>query len=322
MAFTRKVKPTNAILVTNVVVIVILVLGFVFTSNHRCKPKHCIKEEQQELRTVSEQGVGGHDIPKRRLPNAIIVGSAKCGTAALKFYLMFHPDVICADSEIHFFDENHQNGLDWYREQFPLRLENQIGIEKTPSYWTTEHVPERIHRMNSSIKLIVIVCEPVRKAVSQFTQLYYKESAQVKSFDERILNKTGLFDPRLAGVREGMFYLHLQRWLFWFPLSQMHFVDGDRLVADPFSELKKVGAALNISPFYEDENFVFDDSKGFYCFNRFTKKDPILCLGQDKGRRHPPVDPVLKQRLADFYQPHNEQFMTAIGRRFSWNIWN
>ena len=135
------------------------------------------------------------DVRKRRLPNAIIAGFSKCGTRALIWFLSRSDVIKAAEPELHFFDRNYENGLDWYRDQFPPRLEREIGIEKTPGYMTDEQSAERIYRMNSSLKIITIVCEPVRKVVSQYTQALEKMGVH-KSFKKTILNSTtGDIDP-------------------------------------------------------------------------------------------------------------------------------
>ena len=76
--------------------------------------------------------------------------------------------------EVHFFDrdENYGQGLEWYRSHMPETREDQICLEKSPSYFVTPEVPERIHGMNSSIKLLLIVREPVTRVISDYTQIY------------------------------------------------------------------------------------------------------------------------------------------------------
>lgn len=101
------------------------------------------------------------------------MGVRKCGTRALLEMLYLHPMVQKAAGEVHFFDrdENYNKGLDWYRMQMPHSYVGQITIEKSPSYFVTPEVPERIRAMNSSIKLLLIVREPVTRAISDYTQL-------------------------------------------------------------------------------------------------------------------------------------------------------
>ena len=52
----------------------------------------------------------------------------------------------------------------------PYILPHQITIEKSPTYFDIPSVPERIFDMNSSVKLILVLREPVERAVSDFVQ--------------------------------------------------------------------------------------------------------------------------------------------------------
>lgn len=109
----------------------------------------------------------------RRLPQALIVGVRKCGTRALLEMLFLHTQIQKAAGEVHFFDrdENYSRGLDWYRKKMPYSFRGQITIEKSPSYFVTPEVPERVRAMNASIKLMMIVRDPVTRAISDYTQL-------------------------------------------------------------------------------------------------------------------------------------------------------
>lgn len=109
----------------------------------------------------------------RRLPQALIVGVRKCGTRALLEMLFLHPRIQKAAGEVHFFDrdENYARGLDWYRKKMPYSFRGQITIEKSPSYFVTPEVPERVRAMNASIRLMIIVRDPVTRAISDYTQL-------------------------------------------------------------------------------------------------------------------------------------------------------
>uniref|UniRef100_A0A6G1SBR8 Heparan sulfate glucosamine 3-O-sulfotransferase 3A1 n=1 Tax=Aceria tosichella TaxID=561515 RepID=A0A6G1SBR8_9ACAR len=116
---------------------------------------------------------GQSSIRKRHLPQAIIIGTRKSGTRALAKFLEINPSIRSAHNEVHFFDrmKNYKLGLEWYRNQMPLTSENQLTIEKSPAYFVTNNVPERIKAMNASIKLIVIMRDPVTRLISDFSQL-------------------------------------------------------------------------------------------------------------------------------------------------------
>lgn len=90
------------------------------------------------------------------------------------------------ENEVHFFDNdiNYMKGLDWYRSQMPkTRPENsEISIEKTPKYFHSRLVPERIHKMNPNIKLILVVRDPVVRLMSDYAQLLQYHNERNQSF--------------------------------------------------------------------------------------------------------------------------------------------
>ena len=53
----------------------------------------------------------------------------------------------------------------------PYSIDGQVTSEKSPAYFVTEAAIARIHAMNSSIKLIVIVRDPVTRLISDYAQL-------------------------------------------------------------------------------------------------------------------------------------------------------
>ena len=54
--------------------------------------------------------------------------------------------MIRASREIHFFDrdDNYRRGLEWYRRRMPFSFDDQITVEKSPSYLVTQTVPVRV----------------------------------------------------------------------------------------------------------------------------------------------------------------------------------
>lgn len=136
----------------------------------------------------SKEQVRLHDLVQQ-LPKAIIIGVRKGGTRALLEMLNLHPAVVKASQEIHFFDndENYAKGIEWYRKKMPFSYPQQITIEKSPAYFITEEVPERIYKMNSSIKLLI---DPASD-----TSWYYMVRDEVpsqalpKSLTRRIMSK-------------------------------------------------------------------------------------------------------------------------------------
>ncbi len=50
--------------------------------------------------------------------------------------------------EVHFYDRNFDMGLQWYLEQMPMVAEDDILLEKTPSYLITPIAAEAIQKVN------------------------------------------------------------------------------------------------------------------------------------------------------------------------------
>ncbi|KAL2101681.1 hypothetical protein ACEWY4_003442 [Coilia grayii] len=256
---------------------------------------------------------------EKKLPQAIIIGVKKGGTRALLEALRVHPDVRAVGNEPHFFDRNYEKGLDWYRDLMPSTLDGQLTMEKTPSYFVTSHVPKRIYSMAKDIKLIIVVRNPVTRAISDYTQTLSKKpeiaSFEVLAFKNRTL---GLVDASWSALRIGIYALHLESWMHYFPLSQMHFVSGERLIVDPAGEMAKVQDFLGLKRIISDKHFYFNKTKGFPCLKKPEDSGAPRCLGKSKGRIHPRIDPDVIHRLHKFYKPFNMMFYQMIGQNFEW----
>lgn len=259
----------------------------------------------------------------KRLPNAIIIGVKKGGTRALLEILKIHPSIRACSSEVHFFDrdENYEQGLDWYREQMPASFPGQVTIEKSPSYFITSKVPERVYRMSKTVKLIAIVRDPARRAISDYTQGLERKPDN-PPFEEMAINDDGEVDENWSKIAIGRYAEHLARWMEYFPLSQIHFVSGEGLVKRPAKEMKLVERFLNLKPFITEDNFYFNESKGFPCFvGKITSGGSVSkahCMGETKGRKHPAVRADVMKSLRDYFDPLNEKFYSMVHRNFHW----
>ncbi|XP_038618702.1 heparan sulfate glucosamine 3-O-sulfotransferase 4 [Tachyglossus aculeatus] len=259
------------------------------------------------------------DYGERKLPQALVIGVKKGGTRALLEAIRAHPDVRAVGTEPHFFDRNYERGLDWYRNVMPKTVEGQITMEKTPSYFVTNEAPKRIHSMAKDTKLIVVVRNPVTRAISDYTQTLSKKpeipTFEVLAFKNRTL---GLIDASWSAIRIGIYALHLENWLQYFPLSQILFVSGERLIIDPAGEMAKVQDFLGLRRVVTEKYFYFNKTKGFPCLKKPEDSSAPRCLGKSKGRTHPQIDPDVIHRLRKFYKPFNVMFYQMTGQDFQW----
>ncbi|GLH00175.1 Bifunctional heparan sulfate N-deacetylase/N-sulfotransferase [Gryllus bimaculatus] len=272
----------------------------------------------------------------RRLPQAIIIGVRKCGTRALLEMLALHPRVQKAAGEVHFFDrdDNYQRGLDWYRRRMPHSFRGQITV------------PERIYAMNASVRLLLIVREPVTRAISDYTQLrshaataataqqqVQVQQAQAQSpgrpppqppppppqpprtFEQLALRPDGSVNTAYRPLAISMYHTYLHRWLEVFQRHQLLVVNGDALIADPVPELRRIERFLGLEPRLGPHNFYFNRTKGFYCLRNATAGK---CLRESKGRRHPRVDPRAVGKLRRFFAEHNQRLYELLGQDLGW----
>ncbi|XP_069510650.1 heparan sulfate glucosamine 3-O-sulfotransferase 3B1-like [Ambystoma mexicanum] len=256
----------------------------------------------------------------RKLPQALIIGVKKGGTRALLEFLRVHPDIRAVGAEPHFFDRNYEKGFAWYRDLMPRTLDGQITMEKTPSYFVTKEAPARISAMAKDAKLIVVVRDPVTRAISDYTQTLSKRP-DIPTFENLTFKNrtTGLIDTSWSAIQIGIYAKHLENWLQYFPMSQILFVSGERLITDPSGELGRVQDFLGLKRIITDKHFYFNKTKGFPCLKKAEGSSKPHCLGKTKGRTHPNIDPEVVQRLREFYRPFNLKFYQMTGHNFGWD---
>ena len=274
-----------------------------------------LEEEDQATEKFHANGM------TRKLPQCIIVGVRKCGTRALLEFLNLHPLIQPADHEIHFFDEEskYSLGLEWYRKHMPYSFPEQITIEKSPRYFITEKVPERIHKMNSTIKLVVLLRNPVTRVISDYTQVYYNKLAKGKMhdrFEDLVIDESGEVNTGYKAVRISIYHHHFRRWLRVFHRHQIHVVDGDNLIVKPIEEIRKVEQFLGLQNRVTENNLYFNETRGFYCMKNGTNEK---CLGLTKGRKHPDIDQQIIEKLQDFFRPHNKRLFNMMDVKFNWD---
>ena len=183
--------------------------------------------------------------------------------------------------------------------------------------------------------MIVVVRDPVTRAVSDYTQILSK-TPRVPSFEALAFrNRTEGEEPRRGETEEargeigevdshwspiwiGLYAQHLERWLAWFPRAQIHLVSGEKLISDPAGEVGKVQDFLGLQRIITDKHFYFNKTKGFPCLKKPEGSSQPHCLGRTKGRPHVQIHPQALRSLKLFYRPHNQRFYQMAGQDFGW----
>lgn len=182
--------------------------------------------------------------------------------------------------------------------------------------------------MNSSVKLLLIVREPVTRTISDYTQLRTHVSTQSsptsgtprppqpsRTFEDLVLLPDGSINESYRPVAISLYHTYMYRWLEVFSRSQILVVNGDQLIEDPVPQLRRIENFLGLEPRISRHNFYFNHTKGFYCLRNETADK---CLRESKGRRHPRVSPIVVTKLRRFFNEHNQRFYELIGEDLGW----
>jgi hypothetical protein len=198
------------------------------------------------------------------LPDFVSIGAQKAGTSSIFGALRGHPGLRLPErKELHFFDRDHANGLDWYRDQFP----GPVTGEATPYYLFHPVALERLRAAVPAARLVVVLRDPRARAVSHYwheVRLGHEdlplgdalaaEEARLAGEEERIRA-----DPAYRGwrhqhfsyVARGHYAPQLRRLLTLFPRSQVAVLRFEEVVADPRRHLDDLGRFLGVGPFPE-----------------------------------------------------------------------
>lgn len=179
------------------------------------------------------------------LPNFIIIGSMKSGTTSLYRFLAEHPDVdMSRDKETDFFvaEKTWSNGFSWYSEQFTSA--DLTRGEASPNYTKCRDfpgVPERIAKACPEARLIYIVRDPVKRAVSQFRHSFI----------------LGTLKPDMATFGDSHEYAHIldaslyarqmDAYLEYFQKDAILVLDFDDLVKNPQTVMDAVTAHIGVA---------------------------------------------------------------------------
>ena len=162
----------------------------------------------------------------RRMPEIFIIGIMKGGTTILYDYLCTHPRVVPgASKEIHYFSLYSDRGPEWYLSHFPERGERFLSIDASPTYFDVAYTPAIPGFIKSAVpnaKVILIIRDPVERAVSHFNHLKlvsYKDSFKdidINEFFSRSLegcySKKTPYDEHLNNILLFSLYYHKFLW--------------------------------------------------------------------------------------------------------------
>jgi hypothetical protein len=257
---------------------------------------------------------------RRALPDFLIVGEAKCGTTSLYDDLVKHPSVLeAAVKEVHFFDIRYDRGLDWYRAQFPFegRLRSRDGRrrqtgEASPYYMYHPHAPARIKQTLPDVKLIVMLRNPIERAYSQYQHEVRQRREPLRTFEEAVAQEP----ERLRGQVERM--LADQRYNSVEHRRRSYVTRG--IYVDQLQRLLRVFDRQQVLILKSEDYFAGAETtvQQAIQFLALPAWDPGVFARKNVGT-YSPIDAQIRQRLVEYYRPHNARLYDFLGVDFGWS---
>ncbi|MET0259515.1 MAG: sulfotransferase domain-containing protein [Gaiellaceae bacterium] len=279
-------------------------------------PATLIPTIPEPARVVLRNGVwayGWVTSPFRPLPDFLVLGAQKAGTTALYEYLRRHPQISGPSwKEVSFFDRHWARGESWYRGNFPnvARTRGKHVGEASPSYVFHPLAPRRVQEVVPEARLIVLVRNPVDRALSQYNHevalgrepLPFEEALDAEEERLRGEQERMASDPRYFSREwwshtykaRGRYAEQLERWLAVFPREQLLVLPSDDLGSDPARAHAQVLEFLGASP------------------QRLDSYPRVY------EREYEPMKPETRQGLAAAFEEPNRRLYELLGRDLGW----
>ena len=295
-----------------------------------------------------------YEMWKHNLPKMIVIGAKKCGTGALAKTLAMHP-LVQYGGESFYFLRHLKEGIDWYRESMALSRDSDIAFEKTPIYLYSHSILDKIYEVfGDEVKIINIMCDPVRRIYSDFLHLYRfnQSQATMDVFDALVTSGIEDINRRKNRINLGItdwekmwkledvsftmkghsfektilksaYSIYLKEWYKKFP-KYVNFLnlDGSDLYSNPGKIFVDVQKFLNLPIVIDEDNFFYNEEIGLYC--RFDFEGKPICPSSTKGRSRSSSQDVpesIKQKLRDVMEPFTKELEVLENRDFSHWDW-
>jgi hypothetical protein len=174
------------------------------------------------------------------LPNTFCIGAPKSGTTSLHTYLSANPNVCGSNpKEPWYFSDYHNRGLAWYESCFAHNPNAKAIIDFSTTYSQYPHfdgIPKKLWEAVPEAKFIYIVRDPLDRAISQY--YFHRQLYKPATFEEAIRDE--------AIIEPGLYYMQIERYLEYFPLSRFLFLTTSELSANPDATCQKVCGFLGV----------------------------------------------------------------------------
>lgn len=268
---------------------------------------------------------GERTADRRPVPDFLIIGTKRGGTTSLWNYLIRHPLVprlfpAWNTKTSHYFEEHWGRGEAWYRSHFPTTAQraalerrhggpSRVG-EAAPLYMFHPLVPDRVHALMPTARMIVLLRDPVERAYSHwkerrtrgvepldFAEALAREEERTAGERERLIADPGYFSEPYDWFTyraRGRYIEHLAPWLDRFDRSQLLIVASEELYRQPAATYARVLEFVGLPPYDLGDYAVYND------------------------RRSAPMDPAIRAELTAYFRPFNAALADRLDMTFDW----
>lgn len=194
---------------------------------------------------------------RKGIVGAQIVGTQKGGTTALFEFLSEHPQINTprALKEVHFFDNEDafaagRPDYGAYESLFRCDAHATVRMEATPIYMYWLPAVARLAEYNPETKLILILRDPVERAISQW-EMEFSRGTEPEVFEiaierEREYLNRGEQHRVRSYIDRGFYGVQIRRLLRYFPREHMLLLKRDELLTEHQKTLRRVYDFLGV----------------------------------------------------------------------------
>jgi hypothetical protein len=192
------------------------------------------------------------------------LGAQRAGTTSLHALLRGHPQLALPRvKELHYFSHHFDGCLDWYSSHFKAASCDQKRGEITPYYLFHPLAPARIHALLPSVRLLVLLRDPVQRTISHYrhacrlgferlplAMALEAEPARLLGAEARLLTpgRRDRAHQELSYVARSRYHEQLYRYLQLFPRDQLLVIQSERFFAHPERVSLEITRFLDIEP--------------------------------------------------------------------------
>lgn len=187
-------------------------------------------------------------------PYFVVVGAQKSASTYLQDQIALHPEIDMASGEVRAFEDP------FYASGGPAELESLFASHsglvrgiKRPDYLGRSEIPARLHKHLPDAKILVVLREPLARAVSAYFHMVRHGFVPLRPIDEAFaLISAGVWNAQYPRASEiltyGLYGQHLNRYLDHFGPEQIMVFDQAEVTKNSQVALRRAFTFLDVDP--------------------------------------------------------------------------